>query len=85
MCLETKNIVSISSYLVTGEKLMALKEKETTLVAFCLVFSAICPMCLFLSLTDYAPLHLSVSYHVYYNLIKQRGTKEPLDEGEKAE
>ena len=40
MCLETKNIVSISSYLVTGEKLMALKEKETTLVAFCLVFSA---------------------------------------------
>ena len=42
-------------------------------------------MCLFLSLTDYAPLHLSVSYHVYYNLIKQRGTKEPLDEGEKAE
>ena len=40
LCLETKNIVSISSYLVTGEKLMALKEKETTLVAFCLVFSA---------------------------------------------
>ena len=42
-------------------------------------------MCLCLSLTDYASLHLSVSYHVYYNLIKQRGTKKPLDEGEKAE
>lgn len=40
MCLQTKNIVSISSYLVTGEKLVALKEKETTHLAFCLVFSA---------------------------------------------
>lgn len=40
LCLQTKNIVSISSYLVTGEKLVALKEKETTHLAFCLVFSA---------------------------------------------
>ena len=41
-------------------------------------------MCLCLSLTDYASLHLSFSYHFCYNLIKQRRTKEPLDEGEKA-
>ena len=38
LCLETKNIVGISSYLAVGEKLMALKGKGH--FPFCGVFSA---------------------------------------------